>query len=136
MLAPSQTIFLNIVFILLNNHLIKEPSLLVSIVLYLVPINKVFIETFNLTYFLYVLLCKLIEILGENMPVSEKDIFYFVFASDRLNSEKFLYIKENRHIYKHEIEFFYSLQQNINQPIPQKVQDKINAYLSNMNEYK
>ncbi len=71
------------------------------------------------------------------MDITEKDIFYFVFDSNKLKAETKSYIEENIHEFEDEIKLCENLQSTLQEPVSEdiigKIKDKISRKLETKN---
>lgn len=59
------------------------------------------------------------------MEIGEKDIFYYVFYPENLETEKLDYIKKNKELFSKEISLYENSKNSIEKPVPNVILEKI-----------
>ena len=59
------------------------------------------------------------------MEIGEKDIFYYVFCPENLDTDKLKYIKNNIELFSKEISLYESSKNSIEKPVPDAILEKI-----------
>ena len=59
------------------------------------------------------------------MEIGEKDIFYYVFYPEKLDTEKLKYIKNNKKLFSNEILQYENSKKAVEKPVPHNILEKI-----------